>query len=223
MNRPARSTCPVRVLLADDHAVVLEGLVALIGRQPDMMIVGEASNGLEAVELWRRVRPDVTLVDLRMPGLDGIGVITAIRRLDAIARIVVLTTYDTVEDIYQAMRAGARGYLLKDAGRDELLGAIRRVHAGGTEVPSALATKLALRVMDDSLTDRECAVLGLVADGKSNREIGLEIHIEESTVKSHLKNIFGKLHVVTRTEAVSVAMRRGLLRVDGTRMRGGST
>jgi DNA-binding NarL/FixJ family response regulator len=223
MNRPARSTCPVRVLLADDHAVVLEGLVALIGRQPDMMIVGEASNGLEAVELWRRVRPDVTLVDLRMPGLDGIGVITAIRRLDATARIVVLTTYDTVEDIYQAMRAGARGYLLKDAGRDELLGAIRRVHAGGTEVPSALATKLALRVMDDSLTDRECAVLGLVADGKSNREIGLEIHIEESTVKSHLKNIFGKLHVVTRTEAVSVAMRRGLLRVDGTRMRGGST
>jgi DNA-binding NarL/FixJ family response regulator len=203
---------PVRVLLADDHEVVLEGLAALIGRQPDMLIVGQASNGLDAVELWRMHGPDVTLVDLRMPGLDGIGVITEIRRLDAAARIIVLTTYDTVEEIYQAIRAGARGYLLKDARRDELLNAIRRVHAGEREVPSELAAKLALGVTDEPLTQRERAVLALLADGKSNREIGSEIHIEESTVKSHLKTIFGKLHVVTRTEAVSVAIRRGLLR-----------
>jgi DNA-binding NarL/FixJ family response regulator len=204
-------TGTVRVLLADDHAVVLEGLAALIGREPDLLIVGQASNGLDAVDLWRTHRPDVALVDLRMPGLDGIGVITEIRRLDAAARVLVLTTYDTVEEIYQAIRAGARGYLLKDARRDELLNAIRRVHAGETEVSSGLAAKLALRATDDPLTQRERAVLALLADGKSNRDIGSEMHIEESTVKSHLKTIFGKLHVVSRTEAVSVAIRRGLL------------
>jgi DNA-binding NarL/FixJ family response regulator len=202
---------PLRVLLADDHAVVLEGLAALIGREPDLVIVGQATNGIDAVDLWRTHRPDVALVDLRMPGLDGIGVITQIRRLDAAARVLVLTTYDTVEEIYQAIRAGARGYLLKDARRDELLNAIRRVHAGETEVPSGLAAKLALRATDDPLTQRERAVLALLADGKSNRDIGSEMHIEESTVKSHLKTIFGKLHVVSRTEAVSVAIRRGLL------------
>ncbi len=205
-------TGPVRVLLADDHAVVLEGLAALIGREPDMMIVGEATNGLDAVELWRMHRPDVALVDLRMPGLDGVGVITEIRRLDAGARVIVLTTYDTVEEIYQAIRAGARGYLLKDARREELLDAIRRVHAGETDVPSVVSAKLALRVTEDPLTQRERAVLALLADGRTNREIGSEIHVEESTVKSHLKSIFGKLHVVSRTEAVSVAIRRGLLR-----------
>jgi DNA-binding NarL/FixJ family response regulator len=204
-------TGTVRVLLADDHAVVLEGLAALIGREPDLLIVGQASNGLEAVDLWRTHRPDVALVDLRMPGLDGIGVITEIRRLDTAARVIVLTTYDTVEEIYQAIRAGARGYLLKDVRRDELLNAIRRVHAGETEVASGLAARLALRATEDPLTQRERAVLALLADGKSNREIGSEIHIEESTVKSHLKTIFGKLHVVSRTEAVSVAIRRGLL------------
>ena len=203
---------PVRVLLADDHAIVLEGLAALIGREPDMLIVGQATNGLEAVDLWRMHRPDVALVDLRMPGLDGIGVIAEIRRIEPAARVIVLTTYDTVEEIYQAIRAGARGYLLKDARRDELLNAIRRVYAGETQVPSELAAKLAIGVKEDALTQRERAVLALLAEGKSNRDIGSEIHIEESTVKSHLKTIFGKLHVVSRTEAVSVAIRRGLLR-----------
>ena len=157
-------------------------------------------------------RPDVALVDLRMPGLDGIGVIAEIRRIEPAARVIVLTTYDTVEEIYQAIRAGARGYLLKDARRDELLNAIRRVYAGETQVPSELAAKLAIGVKEDALTQRERAVLALLAEGKSNRDIGSEIHIEESTVKSHLKTIFGKLHVVSRTEAVSVAIRRGLLR-----------
>jgi DNA-binding NarL/FixJ family response regulator len=202
----------VRVLLADDHAVVLEGLVAMIGRQPDMAVVAEADDGPEAVEMWRTHHPDVGLVDLRMPALDGVGVITEIRRTDPAAHIIILTTYDTEEDIYQAIRAGARGYLLKDARRAEVLDAIRRVHRGETLLPPQLTAKLAHRVTDDPLTERERAVLELLADGKSNREIGSEIHIEESTVKSHLKSIFAKLHAVSRTEAVTVAMRRGLLR-----------
>jgi DNA-binding NarL/FixJ family response regulator len=201
----------IRVLLADDHAVVLEGLGAMIGRQSDMTVVAEANDGLEAVELWRAHRPDVALVDLRMPMLDGVGVITEIRRTDLTARLIILTTYETEEDIYQGIRAGARGYLLKDARRNDVLDAIRRVHAGETLLSPNVSAKLAQRVTDEALTDRERDVLTLLANGKSNRDIGSEIHIEESTVKSHLKNIFMKLHVLSRTEAVSVAMRRGLL------------
>lgn len=202
----------IRVFLADDHEVVLEGLAAMIGRQSDMTVVAEANNGLEAVELWRAHRPDVALVDLRMPVLDGVGVITEIRRMDPTARVVILTTYDGEEDIYQAIRAGARGYLLKDARRSEVLDVIRRVHAGERLLSPNVTAKLAQRVADEALTDRERAVLTLLAEGKSNRDIGAEIHIEESTVKSHLKSIFTKLHVVSRTEAVTVAMRRGLVR-----------
>jgi DNA-binding NarL/FixJ family response regulator len=202
----------IRVLLADDHAVVLEGLSAMINRQADMEVVAEASNGLDAVALWRTHRPDVSLLDLRMPTLDGIAVIAELRRLDPAARLIVVTTYDTDEDIYQSIRAGASGYLLKDARRDEVLDAIRRVHAGETHLPPDLSVRLARRITDNPLTDREHDVLVLLADGKSNREIGAQIHIEETTVKSHLKSIFTKLHVATRTEAVSVAMRRGVLR-----------
>jgi len=202
----------IRVLLADDHAVVLEGLGAMIGRQSDMVVVAEANNGPEAVELWRTHRPDVGLVDLRMPMLDGVGVISEIRRTHPTAHVIILTTYDTEEDIYQGIRAGARGYLLKDARRHDVLDAIRRVNAGEILLPPNVTAKLAHRMTDEPLTDREHAVLTLLADGKSNRDIGAEIHIEESTVKSHLKSIFTKLHVVSRTEAVSVAMRRGLLR-----------
>jgi two-component system NarL family response regulator len=201
----------IRVLLADDHAVVLEGLSAMIGRQPDMTVVAEADNGLDAVELWRAHRPDVMLVDLRMPALDGAGVITEIRRMDASARIIVLTTFDTQEEIYQAVKAGATGYLLKDARRGDVLDAIRHVYGGERELPAGLASKLAVRLTDESLTEREREVLVLLADGKSNREIGSAIHVEETTVKSHLKSIFAKLHVASRTEAVTVAMRRGLI------------
>jgi two-component system NarL family response regulator len=202
----------IRVLLADDHAVVLEGLGAMVGRQSDMSVVAEASNGPEAIELWRAHRPDVALIDLRMPMLDGVAVITEIRRMDSSAHVIILTTYDTEEDIYQGIRAGARGYLLKDARRNDVLDAIRRVHAGETLLPPNLTAKLANRVTDESLTDREREVLTLVAEGRSNREIGSDIHIEESTVKTHLKSIFTKLHAESRTEAVTVATRRGLLR-----------
>lgn len=183
----------------------------MIGRQRDMTVVAEATNGIEAVELWRVHRPDVALVDLRMPILDGVGVIAEIRRRDPSARVVILTTYDTEEDIYQGIREGARGYLLKDARRDEVLDVIRRVHVGEMLLSPNVTAKLAQRVADDALTHRERAVLTLLAEGKSNRDIGSEIHIEESTVKSHLKSIFTKLQVVSRTEAVMVAMRRGLL------------
>jgi len=207
-----RAAKVIRVLLADDHAVVLEGLGAMIGRQSDMIVVAEANDGAEAVELWRTHTPDVALVDLRMPMLDGVAVINEIRRTHPAAHVIILTTYDTEEDIYQGIRAGARGYLLKDARRHDVLDAIRRVNAGETLLPPSVTAKLAHRVTDETLTDRERAVLVLLADGKSNRDIGSEIHIEESTVKSHLKSIFAKLHVVSRTEAVTVAMRRGLLR-----------
>lgn len=206
----------VRVLLADDHAVVVEGLVAMIGRQSDMAVVAEAGNGPDAVALWKRHRPDVALVDLRMPELDGAGVIAEIRRTDPSARVIILTTYDTEEDIYRAVRAGARGYLLKDARRSEVLEAIRRVHRGETVLPSSVTAKLAHRMADESLSQREREVLTLLADGKTNREIGAAIHVEESTVKTHLRSIFTKLHAESRTEAVTAAMRRGLLRSQET-------
>jgi two-component system NarL family response regulator len=201
----------IRVLLADDHAVVLEGLGAMIGRQSDMVVVAEADCGEEAVDLWHEHRPDVALVDLRMPGLNGVDVIREIRRADAAAHIIILTTYDTEEDIYQGIRAGVRGYLLKDSRRNDVLDAIRRVHAGEMLLSPDMNAKLAQRVTEDALTDRERAVLALLAEGKSNRDIGTAIHIEESTVKSHVKSIFRKLHVVSRTEAVTVALRRSLL------------
>lgn len=194
MNASSKSseaqTQPIRVLIADDHAMILEGLGAMISRQPDMRVVAEAANGREAVELWKKYRPDVTLLDLRMPELDGVGAINALRNLDAGARIVVLTTYDTDEHIYRAIKAGAKAYLLKDARREELLECIRRVHAGETCVPAELVAKLAGRVGHESLSAREMDVLRLLARGNSNREIATALLISETTVKSHIKSVF---------------------------------
>ena len=205
------ATKQIRIMIADDHAVVLEGLAALIDRQADMTVVAQANNGQEAVEQWRKHRPDVALLDLRMPMLDGMGVISTIRREDSSARIIVLTTYDTDEDIYRAIKAGAKAYLLKDAGREVLLDCIRKVHAGETCLSSAVAAKLAGRVSGDSPTAREMDVLWLLAQGKSNKEIGESLFISEMTVKSHLKSIFAKLNVVGRTEVITEALRRGLI------------
>jgi len=207
----APPTTPIRVLIADDHVTVREGLAAMIGRQPDMMIVGEAANGRECVDLWLTARPDVTLLDLRMPILDGVGAIEEIRGQDAAARIVVLTTFDTDNDISRAITAGARGYLLKDAPRDDLLESIRRVHAGETSLSPTLVAKLASGLGDEALTSREHGVLVLLARGHSNKDIGLALEIGETTVKSHLRSIFSKLKVLSRTEAISVASRRGLV------------
>jgi DNA-binding NarL/FixJ family response regulator len=203
----------IRILIADDHSVVREGLVSLVKRKSDMMVVAEASNGREAVDLWKQHRPDVTLLDLRMPELDGVGAIKEIRELDPNAHIVVLTTFDGDEDIYRAIKTGAKGYLLKDAAREALMECIRKVHAGETCIPPALAAKLAERVSGETLSAREIEVLQRIAAGKSNKEIGAELFISEGTVKTHVKSIFSKLDVVSRTEAVATATRRGLIQL----------
>jgi len=203
----------IRILIADDHSVVREGLVSLVKRKSDMVVVAEASNGREAVQLWKGHRPDVTLLDLRMPELDGVGAIKEIRELDENAHIVVLTTYDGDEDIYRAIKAGAKAYLLKDTARDALVETVRRVHAGETYLPPQLAAKLAERVSGEALSPREIDVLQRMAVGKSNKEIGAELFISEGTVKTHIKSIFNKLDVVSRTEAVATANRRGLIQL----------
>ena len=211
----SESTAPdkIRVLIADDHVTVLEGLAAIIGRQPDMMVVAEAADGQQAVELWAKHRPDVSLLDLRMPNLDGAGVIERIRDQDAAARVIVLTTYDTDTEILRAVKAGTKAYLLKDARREELLDCIRRVNRGETCIPQSLVEKLATGLTSELLTSRELNVLDLLARGKSNKEISVNLYISETTVKSHLRSIFRKLNVLSRTEAVAVASRRGLVRL----------
>jgi len=198
----------ITVLIADDHSVVREGLVSLITRKTDMTVVGEAANGREAVDLWKKHHPD-----LRMPELDGVGALKEIRSNDEKARIIVLTTFDGDEDIYRAIQAGAKGYLLKDAPREALMDCIRRVHAGETCVPVHLAAKLAQRVSGETLSEREIDVLKLMAQGKSNKEIGSALFISEGTVKSHVKAIFAKMNVISRTEAVANATRRGLIQL----------
>jgi Response regulator containing a CheY-like receiver domain and an HTH DNA-binding domain len=176
-------------------------------------VVAEASTGREATELWQKHRPHITLIDLRMPIMDGVIAIGEICHLDAAARIIVLTTFDTDNDISRAIKAGAKGYVLKDAQREELLDAIRRVHAGETCIPPSVVAKLAASVRSEPLSARELEVLTLLARGRSNREIALELHISETTVKSHLRSLFTKLDVLSRTEAITVASRRGLVRL----------
>ena len=203
----------IRLLIADDHVTVLAGLVSIIGMQRDMVVVAEAANGCQAVDLWRKHRPDVTLLDLRMPKLDGVGVIDEIRKEDTSARVIILTTYDTDNEIYRAIKAGAKGYLLKDAKREELLECVRKVSRGETCIPQALVEKLAAGMSSETLTGRELGVLTLLARGKSNKEIGANLFISETTVKGHLRNIFTKLNVLSRTEAITVASRRGLVQL----------
>ncbi len=203
----------IRVLIADDHTTVLAGLASIINLQPDMAVVAEAANGADAVRLWREHAPAVTMLDLRMPKLDGVGALGEIRRLDPAAKIIVLTTYDSDSDIYRAVKAGARGYLLKDAGREDLLNCIRRVSAGETCIPQTLLQKLALGLSAETLTARELEVLALLSRGKSNKEIGAALYISEFTVKGHLRSIFAKLNVTSRTEAATAASRRGLVQL----------
>jgi DNA-binding NarL/FixJ family response regulator len=203
----------IRVLIADDHPIFRVGLRNLIDQQSDMVVVGEASDGPEAVKAFGQLLPDVTLMDLRMPGLDGPEAIAAVIKDHADAKIMVLTTYDGDEDIYRAVQAGARGYLLKDTFPEGMLDAIRDVNAGGQLFADDVAGKLADRTPGATLSTRELAVLELVARGLTNREIQTALSMAEGTVKNHLKRIFEKLEVTDRTEAALVAVRRGVIRL----------
>jgi two-component system, NarL family, response regulator len=202
------------VLVADNHPVVREGLVALINRQPDMRVIAEASNGRQAVEAFFAQRPDIALLDLRMPIMDGIDAVISICEKDPRGRIAIITSYQDEEDIYRALRAGAQGYILKDALVNELVECIHAVGDGKTWIPPTVGAKLAKRIADRELTRRETQVLHAVAAGKSNKEIGSAFDISEATVKVHMTHILEKLKVTGRTEAINVAVRRGLVRMD---------
>lgn len=206
-----RQSESIRVLTVDDHQLLREGIAAVIESQEDMILVEQASNGREAVESFRRLRPDVTLMDLRMPDMSGIEAITAIRREFPDARIVVLTTYAGDAQAAAALKAGAVGYLLKNLVRKELLETIRAVHSGKRRVPPEIATEIAEHVADDALTGREIEVLRRVAAGKSNKLIAAELDISEGTVKTHMKSILPKLDASDRTHAVMIALKRGIL------------
>jgi DNA-binding NarL/FixJ family response regulator len=205
---------PIRVLAADDHPMIRAGLAAVLEAEPDLVLVAEAADGEEALELYREHRPDVALVDLRMPVMDGLAAIRAILEGDPAAKVVVLTTFDGDEDIYRALDAGARGYVLKDMLRTELLHVIRTVHAGRRGIPVPVAARLAEYTPRIALTPREIEVLGHVAQGHSNAQVAKLIYRTEGTVKVHVKNILRKLGATDRTEAVTVGLKRGFIRLD---------
>ncbi|WP_119321650.1 response regulator [Capsulimonas corticalis] len=206
--------CKIRILIADDHPVVRDGLAGVIEEQDDMIVVGQASSGTEALCLYREHRPDVTLMDLRMPGMNGVETISAIRTQSPAARAIILSTYDADEDIYRGLQAGAKAYLLKDVGRHVLVDTIRAVHAGQTPVSSEVGAKLASRIIYEQLSDRELEVLRFMVRGMSNQEIARALFIAESTVKFHVGHVLSKLNAGDRTQAVITALKRGLASLD---------
>ena len=208
------ATLHARVLVVDDHSLLRTGVANIINQEPDLEVVAEAANGRDAIDAFLVHHPDVVLMDLRMPGMEGVEAIRRIREIDSQALVVVLTTYDADEDIARALQAGAKAYILKDIAADALVACIRDVLAGKTYLAPAAAAKLAERVTQVQLTPRELATLRLMANGSSNKEIAIALKISERTVKSHLAHLFEKLQVTSRTEAVRVATRRGLVRFD---------
>jgi DNA-binding NarL/FixJ family response regulator len=209
MTTPAK----IRVLCVDDHPVVREGIAAIISLQPDMTMAGTAATGREAIERFVELRPDVSLVDLRLPDMTGFDVIRAIRDKSPNARIVVLSSHEGDVDIQRALEAGAQGYVAKGIVRDELLDIIRGVHAGKRRLPAAVAQTLAEHMADEAISPRELEVLSLMAAGKRNKEIAADLSIAEDTVKMHVRNILSKLQVSDRTEAVTIALRRGIIQL----------
>ena len=201
----------IRMLAVDDHPLLREGIAALIGNQTDMQLVAEASNGREARELFRKHRPDITLMDLQMPDMSGIDAIHSIRGEFPDARIIVLTTHAGDIQVSRALQAGARGYLLKGSLRKELLETIRAVHAGQKRISSELAVEIAEHAADDALTPRELDVLRLVAGGNANKEVGARLSLTEETVKSHIRSILAKLGANDRTHAVAIGLKRGII------------
>ncbi|TAG69159.1 MAG: DNA-binding response regulator [Oscillatoriales cyanobacterium] len=206
MSQPA----VIRILIVDDHAIVQQGLEAIINEEEDMTVIGLAKDGIEAIQLFRQTQPDVTLMDLRMPQMGGVEAITTICAEFKMARIIVVTTYDGDEDIYRGLRAGSKGYLLKDCKPNELRTAIRVVHNGQQYIPPHVGAKLAQRMTNPELTDRELDVLRLVAQGMSNLEIGAALSVTESTVKSNINRILSKLGAKDRTQATIIALKRGI-------------
>lgn len=205
------SSQPIRIMIVDDHPVLRIGLSAIIDGQPDMALVAEAENGEDALEQFRKLRPDVTLMDLQMPGMNGVEAIIAIRSEFPNARIIVLTTFAGDAQALRALKAGAVGYLLKGTVRKDLIETIRAIHAGKRHIPAEIAQEIAFHAADEVLSEREIAVLKHVAEGKANKEIAWLLSISEETVKAHMRSLFSKLDVGDRTQAVTVAVRRGII------------
>ena len=205
---------PIRILVVEDHHVVRQGLVALLSVVDGVEVVAQAGDGAEALKEHAAHHPDITLIDLRLPRLSGVEVIQRVRTAEPHARFIVLTTYDGDEDIYRALQAGARAYLLKGMTADTLISTIRSVHAGKSCIPPAIAQRLAERMSTEQLTHREQDVLEQIVRGKSNKEIGAALEISEATVKTHINNLLGKLGVTDRTQAATAALQRGLVQLD---------
>jgi two-component system NarL family response regulator len=205
------------VLVIEDHHVVRQGLVALLNVVEGMEVVAEAADGVEAIAQYRKYQPNIALIDLRLPRLSGVEVIQRIRMETAGARFIVLTTYDGDEDIYRALEAGARAYLLKGMTTEELIATIRAVHAGKQHIPPAIAERLAERMGTEELTERESEVLEQIVRGKSNKEIAAELGISEATVKTHINSLLGKLGVTDRTQAATAAIQRGIVTLESLR------
>ena len=204
----------IRVLVADDHPVVRHGIIANVKPQRDMTVIAEAGDGVEALARIKECLPDVVMLDLRMPGMDGLDVITEVNALKLPSKVLIMTTFDCDQDVNRAMKAGARGYLLKDSSHEEILDAIRRVSLGETYLPARIVQKVAEGLRKPELSPREIEVLQCVAAGKSNKEIGVQLFIAEGTVKTHVKSLLEKLAVVGRTGAIREAVHRGLVRLN---------
>ncbi len=213
----------IRVLIVEDHNVVRQGLVALLKVVDGLEVVGEAADGADAITQFRKQRPDVTLIDLRLPRMSGVDVIQRIRMETPQARFIVLTTYDGDEDIYRALKAGAKAYLLKGMTSEDLIATIRAVHEGKSHIPPAIAEKLAGRMGAEELTPREFDVLEQIVRGKSNKEIAAELDVSEATVKTHINSLLGKLGVTDRTQAATAAIQRGIVPLESLGKQGSET
>lgn len=203
---------PIRVMIVDDHELIRSGLAELLGREPNVTVVGCAASGEEALAMFSEHTPDVTLVDMRMTPMDGVEVITRVREIDPSARLIMLTNYDTDEDVYRGLRAGASSYLRKDVGLEELVSTVRAVHGGEKRIPPTIAAKLAEHMATPELTPRQLDTLKLIVEGLSNQAIATRLHVTEGTVKAHVKAILAKFGARDRAHAASIALRRGIVR-----------